>query len=465
MPVRDKLESWIIGTPKHLVAALFSLAGAGIVLVLVVLFIVAPQIAAIPNEVDAKPKPGPTASEPSKSRLLVAVTGHTFQTNSTLNMGIIPKADLQSLSEPKTAPHESPNKSADNALKKAELNLEGLDKLTFPAAFTSLDWKVEEKLFTPPPTPVSPSPEVPATTPAPETKPETAPSPTAVPSTAPETQPVPATTAEPGITSTSEQSAATIFLPAATTPDPHPTSTPTRRRPLPAAKKTPKPIQIEAGDQVDFEGMENFFEDLTQANFSRMQHSCWTITPAVFADRYTTKPAQVALTQALESKPKVTDKGVTWQGKHVDVSVTWAELSTRYSCPTVAYNGKVDAVSVDDVSYLMTRLMARSTTPVSPGDIESYYPLVCSHWDPPKELVEFSPKSREKLTLEADNKVSEEVFKILQSIQGKSIELYAVKNEYPMYLRASESQLKEPSAYFFRDTDGTLCIGSVVGKS
>lgn len=53
----NKLESWLTETPKHLVAALFSLAAAGIVLVIVILFVVSPQIAAIPNDPDAKAGP------------------------------------------------------------------------------------------------------------------------------------------------------------------------------------------------------------------------------------------------------------------------------------------------------------------------------------------------------------------------------------------------------------------------
>lgn len=390
MSAKDKVESWITETPKHLVVAMFALASAGMVLVLVTLFVLAPRIAALPNETEKNPEPSASDSEQSGTRLLVEVRGKNFRNHSTLNMGIIGQHSPENAAgNPGKAPHEDPSAIPSDVPPGARLNLAGLDDLQFPTALTS------------------------------------------------------------------ESSDADANL-----------ATPKRHSKRKSSRGVTSRInQIEAGEAVDFTGIKVFFSDLVDGDFARMQRNCWSITPEVFTDRYTTKPAQVALVQALGTNPEVTDNGVKWHGTHVDVTASWGELATRYTCPSVAYGGKVDAVTVEDVSYTMERLMARATTPVSPGDREDIYPLVCSQWDPPKEIVEFSPKAREKLALNENGQISEEVFKTLQAIQARSIHLYAVKDEYPMYLRASESQLKEPSAYFFRDADGSLCLGSVVGMS
>lgn len=390
MPVKDKVESWIVETPKHLVTAMFALASTGIVLVLVTLFVIAPRIAAIPDETGKNPEPSASASAPTDSRLLVEVKGSNYRNHSTLNMGIIGQPSPENLAgNPGKAPHESPDANPNEVPPGATLNLAGLDNLQFPTALTSDD---------------------------------------------------------------SDTDAETI---------PEVTSKWQRQR-LESSVKT---NQVSAGQKVEWLGMQAFFDDLTKGNFTQMQRNCWTITPEVFTDRYATKPAQVALVQALGTSPKVTDTGVKWHGNRVDVTAPWTELASRYTCPNVAYGGKVDAVTTQDVSYVMERLMTRRTTPVSPSDREDIYPLVCPHWNPPAAITEFSPKAREKLVLDENKQISPEAFKVLQAIRTRSLHIYAVKDEYPMYLRVSESQLKEPSAYFFRDAAGFLCIGSIVGLS
>lgn len=396
MSVKDKVESWIIETPKHLVTAMFALASAGIVLVLVTLFVLAPRIAAIPDETGQNPEPSASASVPADSRLLVEVKGKNYRNHSTLNMGIIDQPSPENLAgNPGKAPHENPDDNPNDIPPGAALNLAGLDNLQFPAALTSDNSDTDDNGDT---------------------------------------------DAEPSPTATSKW----------------------QRQRLESSVKT---NQVSAGEKVDWRGMRAFFSDLAKGNFTRMQRNCWTITPEVFTDRYATKPAQIALVQALGTSPEVTETGVKWHGNRVDVTASWVELASRYTCPSVAYGRKVDAVTPQDVSYVMERLMTRRTTPVSPSDREDIYPLVCPHWNPPAAITEFSPKAAEKLVLDENKQISPEAFKILQAIRTRSLHIYAVKDEYPMYLRVSETQLKEPSAYFFRDADGSLCIGSIVGLS
>lgn len=423
MSVRDNLQIWFVETPKHLVAALFALAGAGVVLVLVTLFVVAPRISAIPNEAELPLQPTATARPPQEKRLLVEVTGQTFRTDSTLNMGIavppdgspnggspaLPGADSAAAPPPNT-PDSGGKNSQDSthvstpvpvetggSPDQSDLNLQGVEKLKFPVAVNVAEGGFggfDEKL--------------------------------------------PSFSARYGWKKSKSPKDPSFSL---------------RTR------------QVEAGSYVDFAGVRNFFTDLKNSEFTRMQRDCWTITPEVFTDRYTTRAAQTALLEAFKTTPTATERGLKWHGKYVDLEVTWQELATRYACPSLAYRGKLDAVSAQDVNYLMSRLMARSTTPVNPSDTESLYPLVCPQWNPPPGLTEFSPAAREKIVLDANGRLSATDFKILEAIQNRGIKLYTVKNEYPMYLRASETQLKEPSAYFFRDKFGSLCIGSIVGKS
>lgn len=385
----NKLESWLTETPKHLVAALFSLAAAGIVLVIVILFVVSPQIAAIPNDPDAKAGPQPKSTKTGSSQLLVEVSGKTYRNNSTLNMGILDAPSATPAEGTKPADNGAPLPEPPKIDPQAQLNLDGVSDLTYPSSLTSVDTDTEAEV-----------------------------------------------------------------------PTPSKTSKWAKKTPT----KSPKSNQVKAGDPVNFAGLKAFFADLKNGDFTTMQRACWTITPEVFTDRFTTQPAQYALVEALGTAPEKTEVGLKWSGKFVEVSVSWSELSTRYSCPVLAYGGELDAVSVPDVTYVMERLLARNSYPLSPSDSEDNYPLLCSEWSPPADFTEFSPRASEKLTLDEKGLIDDATFATLQKILESDIKLYTVKNEYPMYLRASESQLKEPSAYFFRDKDGSLCIGSVVEK-
>lgn len=232
----------------------------------------------------------------------------------------------------------------------------------------------------------------------------------------------------------------------------------------PAIGANVKTNTYNANDPVSFAGMQAFHNDLSAKNFAAMARNCWYITPEVFTDRYTTDPARAALLQALSQKPKSNDQGVVWSGHAVEVRANWKTLSMQYSCPTVAYGGKTDSVTPEDVMHLVNRIMARSSYPVSSADTEANYPTLCRMWKPPKELTNISHEAAKKLTYDSDGELPQPAFKALRKLRQRSIQLYAVNNRYPMYLRASESQLKEPSAYFLRGSDGTLCIGAVVGN-
>lgn len=373
MSKKDNLGSWLFSTPKHLVVATFLLAGCGIVMVLVTLFVVAPQIAAMSNA--AEEDTGETTNA-STSKLLVEVKGQNFRNNSTLRMAA-------------SKPGEENPDDPGAAGPLAALNLEGLDGLTFPESLTSVS---------------DPS------------------------------------------NSTKSGSGK------------YPSSS--RRSFTPEAQKN----TVNSGDPVMFTGMQAFFSDLRAGNFGKMQRSCWTITPEVFTDRYTTAYAQASLLAALQQVPKATETGVDWSNDTVTVKASWAELSTRYSCPTVAYGGKVDAVTPEDVTYLMDRIMARSSYPVSYSDTEENYPILCPEWNPPQEITKYDPEAAKKLSFDENGRAKEQDFKTLQKLRSRSIRLYTKTDEYPMYIRAAASQLDEPSAYFYRDANGSLCIGSLVVK-
>lgn len=373
MSKKDSLQLWLLSTPKRLVAGLFLLAAAGILLVLVTLFIVAPQIAAMPNQTPSESNHSRSTTKLS-SPLLVEVTGSNFRTNSTLKM-----------TPAKSAPEDTPEPPP------ASLNLEGLQDLTYPESFSNVS-------------------EV-------------------------STRPSPSQTA--------------------------------RRMPTPtrSAETSLKKESIESGDPVQFTGMQAFFKDLQTGNFGAMQRSCWLITPEVFTDRYTTPPAQKVLLHALSQTPKATDDGVSWSDSNVEVRASWSELADRYSCPTAIYDGKMDSVTPEDVSYLIARIMARSSYPFNGADAEENYPTLCEKWSPPPGITKYTPEAAQKLHYTERGLLDDDTFKTLQELRSESIHLYAVKNTYPMYIRAAHSQLEEPSAYFFRDKDGSLCLGSVVKKS
>lgn len=373
MSKKDSLQLWLLSTPKRLVAGLFLLAAAGILLVLVTLFIVAPQIAAMPNQTPSESSHSRSTTKLS-SPLLVEVTGSNFRTNSTLKM-----------TPTKSAPEDTPEPPP------ASLNLEGLQDLTYPESFSNVS-------------------EV-------------------------STRPSPSQTA--------------------------------RRMPTPtrSAETSLKKESIESGDPVQFTGMQAFFKDLQTGNFGAMQRSCWLITPEVFTDRYTTPPAQKVLLHALSQTPKATDDGVSWSDSNVEVRASWSELADRYSCPTAIYDGKMDSVTREDVSYLIARIMARSSYPFNGADAEENYPTLCEKWSPPPGITKYTPEAAQKLHYTERGLLDDDTFKTLQELRSESIHLYTVKNTYPMYIRAAHSQLEEPSAYFFRDKDGSLCLGSVVKKS
>ena len=373
MSKKDNLQLWLLSTPKHLVAGLFLLAGAGIVLVLVTLFIVAPQIAAIPNR-DPDETGGSQPTEQLTSALLVEVTGSNFRTNSTLR-----------LAPPQSDPADDPDSPS------ATLNLEGVQDLKYPKSFNNV-------------------------------------------------------------------SEATTRV----TPNRAQKQTPTPTR---SAAANLKRETIESGDPVQFTGMQAFFKDLQTGNFGAMQRSCWLITPEVFTDRYTTPPAQKALLHALSQTPKVTEDGVSWKDSDVELRTSWSELADRYSCPTAIYGGKMDSVTPEDVSYLLARIMARSSYPFNGADTEENYPTLCEKWSPPPGITKYTPEASRKLRYDEEGRLDDDTFKALQDLRSESIHLYAVKNTYPMYIRAAHSQLEEPSAYFYRDKDGSLCLGSVVKKS
>lgn len=390
MSKKDSLQLWLLSTPKRLVAGLFLLAGAGIALVLVTLFIVAPQIAAMPNQ-DPSEMNRPQSVDKFSSTLLVEVTGPDFRTNSTLRMG-------QAESEPTENP-DSPAQTDDTTAQNSEtpnfhstaLNLEGIKDLKYPRSFSNVSEMT--------------------------------------------TRPTPSRSLK---------------------------QTPTPNR---SAAANLKKETIESGDPVHFEGMQAFFKDLQTGNFGAMQRSCWLITPEVFTDRYTTPPAQKALLHALSQTPKATDEGVSWKDSDVEVRASWSQLGARYSCPTAIYGGKMDSVTPEDVSYLLARIMARSSYPFNGADSEENYPTLCEKWSPPPGITKYTPEAARKLRYNEEGHLDEDTFKALQDLRSESIHLYAVKNTYPMYIRAAHSQLEEPSAYFFRDMDGSLCLGSVVNKS
>ena len=136
MSKKDSLQLWLLSTPKRLVAGMFLLAGAGIALVLVTLFIVAPQIAAMPNQ-DPSETSRSQSAEKFSSALLVEVTGPDFRTNSTLRMG-------QAESEPAENP-DSPSQTDTTAqnsetpdFHSAALNLEGVQDLKYPKSFNNV---------------------------------------------------------------------------------------------------------------------------------------------------------------------------------------------------------------------------------------------------------------------------------------------------------------------------------------
>lgn len=390
MSKKDNLQLWLLSTPKRLVAGLFLLAGAGIVLVLVTLFIVAPQIAAIPNR-DPDETGGSQPTEQLTSALLVEVTGSNFRTNSTLRLAPAQStpADDPDSPSPQAGTHEDPSESPDP--RSATLNLEGVQDLKYPKSFNNVS-EVTNRA----------------------------------------------------------------------TPNRTQKQTPTPTR---SAAANLKRETIESGDPVQFTGMQAFFKDLQTGNFGAMQRSCWLITPEVFTDRYTTPPAQKALLHALSQTPKVTDDGVSWSDSSVEVRASWSELADRYSCPTAIYGGKMDSVTPEDVSYLVARIMARSSYPFNGADTEENYPTLCEKWSPPPGITKYTPEASRKLRYDGKGRLDDDTFKALQDLRSESIHLYAVKNTYPMYIRAAHSQLEEPSAYFFRDKDGSLCLGSVVKKS
>lgn len=386
MPKKDNIQLWLLSAPKRLVAGLFLLAVAGIVLVLVTLFIVAPQIAAIPNH-DPTEAEGNQSVENSTSALLVEVTGSNFRTNSTLRMAssestsdATPDSSSPQTDDP-TQPSETPDSSA------ATLNLQGVQDLKYPKSLSNVS-EVG----------VRPSPN------------------------------------------------SSKWAP-----------TPTRSNEVNFKKDT-----VESGDTVHFTGMKAFYTDLKNGNFAAMQRSCWLITPEVFTDRYTTQPAQKALLHALSQTPKATDEGVSWSDSNVEVKASWSQLAARYSCPLAIYDGEIDSITPEDVSYLMARIMARSSYPFNGADTEENYPTLCENWNPPAGITKYTPDAAHKLRYNEDGRLDNDTFKALQDLRSESIHLYAVKNTYPMYIRAAHSQLEEPSAYFFRDQDGSLCLGSVV---
>lgn len=390
MSKKDNLQLWLLSTPKRLVAGLFLLAGAGIVLVAVTLFIVAPQIAAMPDR-DTDETGGSQPTEKITSPLLVEVTGSNFRTNSTLRMAPARStpSEIPDSTSPQTDTTEEPSEAPDS--RSETLNLDGVEDLTYPKSFSNVSESSE--------------------------------------------RPTPSHTLKR-------------------------TSTPTR-----SAAANLKIENIESGDPVEFTGMQAFFKDLKTGNFGAMQRSCWLITPEVFTDRYTTPPAQKALLHALSQTPKVTDDGVTWKDSDVELRTSWSELADRYSCPTVIYDGKMDSVTPEDVSYLLARIMARSSYPFNGADTEENYPTLCEKWSPPPGITKYTPEASRKLRYDEEGHLDDDTFKALQDLRSESIHLYAVKNTYPMYIRAAHSQLEEPSAYFYRDKDGSLCLGSVVKKS
>lgn len=390
MSKKDNLQLWLLSTPKRLVAGLFLLAGAGIVLVAVTLFIVAPQIAAMPDR-DTDETGGSQPTEKITSPLLVEVTGSNFRTNSTLRMAPARStpSEIPDSTSPQTDTTEEPSEAPDS--RSETLNLDGVEDLTYPKSFSNV-------------------------------------------------------------------SEATARV----TPNRTQKQTPTPTR---SAAANLKRETIESGDPVQFTGMQAFFKDLQTGNFGAMQRSCWLITPEVFTDRYTTPPAQKALLHALSQTPKVTDDGVTWKDSDVELRTSWSELADRYSCPTVIYDGKMDSVTPEDVSYLLARIMARSSYPFNGADTEENYPTLCEKWSPPPGITKYTPEASRKLRYDEEGHLDDDTFEALQDLRSESIHLYAVKNTYPMYIRAAHSQLEEPSAYFYRDKDGSLCLGSVVKKS
>lgn len=390
MSKKDSLQLWLLSTPKRLVVGMFLLAGAGIVLVLVTLFIVAPQIAAMPNR-DPDETGSSQPTEKITSPLLVEVTGPDFRTNSTLRMGQEKSTSAENPDSPSSqaGTNEEPSENPDS--RSATLNLEGVQDLKYPKSFNNVS-------------------EV--TTRA--------------------------------------------------TPNRAQKQTPTPNR---SAAANLKKDTIESGDPVEFTGMQAFFKDLKTGNFGAMQRSCWLITPEVFTDRYTTPPAQKALLHALSQTPKATDEGVSWTDSSVEVRASWSQLGARYSCPAAIYGGKMDSVTPEDVSYLLARIMARSSYPFNGADSEENYPTLCEKWSPPPGITKYTPEAARKLRYNEEGRLDDDTFKTLQDLRSESIHLYAVKNTYPMYIRAAHSQLEEPSAYFFRDKDGSLCLGSVVKKS
>lgn len=388
MSVKDTVESWLSQTPKRLIFSLFALAGASIVVVLAALLLVAPRIAALPNNTDSQSAEAPGDTE--KSTLLVEVKGQDFRTNSTLKMG----PSTTDSASPGELNAKDPGEETGTSEEPKEgsvkyLNLEGLEDLTFPVSLRGLEENLRES------------------------------------------------------------------------PDTEPTLERTR---------SPKPFssrieEVQVGDPVRMDGMRAFHLDLKNGDFSQMQRNCWTITPEVFADRYTTDQAQKSLLEALSTRPNATKDGVQWVGEKVTLEASWRELASGYTCPTAAYGGHYDSVTPEDAIYLMKRLMTRTNFPLSPTDTETNYPLTCKTWNPPEAITRFSPEARNKLQLDQDGLINQETFDILEKLRTKRLHLFAPNQNYPMYFRASETQLTGPSAFFYRDAKANLCIGAVVGSN
>ncbi|MBY6410596.1 hypothetical protein HQ346_05055 [Rhodococcus sp. BP-252] len=173
-------------------------------------------------------------------------------------------------------------------------------------------------------------------------------------------------------------------LPTETQSAPTTEDTTTTTQPTTTVAPPPGPAVGEvAGNPEAASALRAFLVDLEAGGVPAVAPTCWTIPPSEVPQQYADVPAILDAAAAPGVDGPAT---VTWSGPAVTLSVARTDAASGYACPRVAPAGAGPVFSDADATYTVARYLGRFTgSPVSPGDLEGDFPLVCADvptWDP-----------------------------------------------------------------------------------
>lgn len=217
---------------------------------------------------------------------------------------------------------------------------------------------------------------------------------------------------------------------------------------------------------ADFAGVRAFFNTLKTDDAPRIVKECWNQTPEVLMDRYFTPQARAEILKAMSTPAEITPAALTWKTLRIRVEFPWAELDSKFSCPSVVVGGKPDVPTPADARHVIVRLLQRwAKSPLNEKDVEADYPLLCREWDPPAELIGANnPAAKEMLSNQS--MVPDSTVEIVQSLRREDVYIYSSTPQEPTYFKASTNAYDGvgPGVYFGWTPEEGICLGSVSDK-